>query len=135
MIDNRALSVILLKLNKRLLSTYLIIYGIFKTRVFNLGEALEILKLYETRKSAINDIKRLCKMGFLIKKNNLSYEAREPFDALKNYLTEYIAKRFERRLSSLNIRAQVSLNSKITVKTEMKIKIPENPLIAFQELR
>jgi len=124
-----------LKLNKRLLSTYLIIYSVFKTKEFNLGEALEVLKLYETRKSAINDIKRLCKMGFLIKKNNLSYEAREPFEALRNYLAEYIAKRFERRLKSLNIRAQVNLNSKIIVKAEMKIKIPENPLVAFQELR
>ena len=135
MIGNRALSVIQLKLNKRLLSTYLILYSVFKSKEFNLGEALEVLKLYETRKSAISDIKRLCKMGFLSRKGKLLYEAEEPYIALRNYLVKYIAKRIERRLKSLGIREQIDFNSKIVVKAEIKVKIPENPLISFQELR
>jgi len=134
MIGNRALSVIQLKLNKRLLSTYLILYSVFKSKEFNLGEALEVLKLYETRKSAKSDIKRLCKMGFLNRKGKLLYEAKEPYIALKNYLVKYIAKRIERGLKSLGIREQIDFNSKIVVKTEIKVKIPENPLISFQEL-
>ena len=123
-----------MRLNKRLLSTYLILYSVFRSKKFNLGEALEILKLYETRKSAISDIKRLCKMGFLNKKDKLLYEAKEPYSALKNYLAEYIARRIEKRLKSLGIREHVDLNSKIVIKAEIKVKIPENPLISFQEL-
>ncbi len=103
--------------------------------MFNLEEALEILKLYETRKSAISDIKRLYKMGFLNKRNKFLYEARKPYDALKDYLIDYIAKRIEKRLKILGIKGQISLNSKITVRTRAKIRIPENPLISFQELR
>ncbi len=126
----------MLKLNKKILSTYIILYSVFGNQEFNLGEALRVLSLFESKKSAISDIKHLHKMGFLKKTNSFTYSVKEPYTALKEYLKEYIASRIRRRLKSLSLKAEVKVNSKITVKVKNEtlfIKIPQNPLITFQE--
>ena len=123
-----------MKLNKRLLSTYLILYSIFKEKEFNIGEALDVLKLFSSRKIAIKDLKRLWKMGFLNRINNYSFKVVKPEKAFAKHLIEYISSRISRRIRSANIKGEVQLvGERIIVKLENPPPF-SSQLIAFEKL-
>lgn len=126
-----------MKLSKRILSTYIILYNVFMNREFNIGEALDILEYFSSKRTAIKDIKRLWKMGFLRKIKRNIYCSVKPEEALRNYLLKYIVSRIKRQLKTKHVEGKVSIvDDKIIVRIkETKITLLENPLIAFQELQ
>ena len=123
-----------MKLNKRLLSTYLILYSIFGEKEFNIGEALDILKLFSNRKIVIKDLRRLWKMGFLSKTNSYTFKTVKPEDALAKYLVKYISSRISKRIRNINIKGEVQLVGKRII---IKLENPppfSSQLITFEKL-
>ncbi|RLG83164.1 MAG: hypothetical protein DRO40_05530 [Thermoprotei archaeon] len=86
-------------LKKREFLSYYLIYKVYGSRNFNIGEASDLLiqKFCCSRKVAYNIIKRLYKTGLLIKVDKAIYKCRDLHDALDSYLSTYILKRCRQR--------------------------------------
>lgn len=124
-----------LKLNKRLLSTYFILYFSFGQRTFNIGEALDTLTVFSSKKIAIKDVKRLWKMGFLEKMNKYSFKVLKPEEAFVKYLLKYMASRISKRMKSMGIESEVrAVENKLIVKLKKPLSFPSSQLIAFEKL-
>lgn len=124
-----------LKLNKRLLSTYFILYFSFRHRTFNIGEALDILTIFSSKKVAINDIKRLWKMGFLEKVDKYLFKTLKPEEAFTKYLLKYMASRISKRMRSMGIEGEIrTVENKLIVKLRKPLSFPSSQLITFEKL-
>ncbi|RLG84117.1 MAG: hypothetical protein DRO40_02340 [Thermoprotei archaeon] len=80
---------------KREFLAYYLIYKVYGSGNFNIGEASDLLikEFCCNRKVAYNIIKRLYRMGFLIKVDKVIYKCRGLYEILDNYLSKYILKR------------------------------------------
>ncbi len=73
---------------------------VFGTRVFNLGEAIDQLLPFMSRKTIINVIKRLSKLGLIRHVGDLKYVIISPDEVLKKMTLTYMASRMEKRYKS-----------------------------------
>ncbi|ABU81360.1 hypothetical protein [Ignicoccus hospitalis] len=85
--------------NKREMSVYYLLKKRFGDR-FNLGEGLEVLSPYFSRKVALNIIKRLTKLGLLEKRGNFEYAIVDLEEWLGKRTEEYLEARKGRHSSS-----------------------------------
>ncbi len=63
-----------LPIKKRELAAYFILYKSFGEETFNVGEALDVLSSCFSKKISLNIIKRLCKIGLIIKVSHNTYK-------------------------------------------------------------
>jgi len=70
---------------------------VFGTRVFNLGEAIDQLLPFMSKKTIINIIRRLSKLGLIKHVGNLEYRVVNPDEVLRRITLTYMASRVERR--------------------------------------
>ncbi len=86
-------------LKKREFLAYYLLYKVYGSRNFNIGEASDLLirEFCCSRKVAYSIIKRLYKIGFLIKVDKAIYKCRDLYEILDNYLLIYIFKRCKQR--------------------------------------
>lgn len=86
-------------LRKRDFLAYYLIYKVYSSKNFNIGEAVDILikKFCCSRKVAYNIIKRLYRMGLLIKVDKVVYKCRDLLEVLDDYLSSYTLKRCKQR--------------------------------------
>jgi hypothetical protein len=86
---------------KREIVIYYLLYKKFKDRQFNLGEALDILSPYFSKKVSLNVIRYLTNVGVLIKVGDMNYKVL-PFE---EYLGE-ISFQYLRRRAILRRKTQ-----------------------------
>jgi len=110
-------------LSKRELAAYILLRKVFGDNVFNLGEALDVLKPLANKKLAIKLIKRLRSKGFLERIDVFNYRARSIEEALAAYLARYVAHRVARNLRSWGVEAKA-----IDVGASSRIDIPCNAI-------
>ncbi len=86
-------------LKKREFLAYYLLYRTYGSNCFNIGEAMDLLiqRYCCSRKVAHNIVKRLYRLGLLVKEDNLVYRCRDLFEVLDTYLTTYITRRCRQR--------------------------------------
>jgi hypothetical protein len=87
-------------ISKKEIAYYIILREEFRDRVFNLGEAIDLLQLFGSRNAARKVIKNLVKKGFIKEIDSLNYKMGDLEGAFKKLLYEYIRQRFYRALKS-----------------------------------
>jgi ribosomal protein S8 len=87
-------------ISKREIAYYIILKEEFRDRIFNLGEAIDVLVFFGSKKVAKKVIKNLVKKGFIKKVDDLNYKVEELEGTLKKLLYEYIRQRFYKALKS-----------------------------------
>lgn len=112
--------------------SYYALYKVFKDKVFNLGEAVDLLTpLLGSKRVATRLVKRLVKQGFLERVAPLSYRAKPLEQLLEQATLEYFASRLRRR--GLNAYIQ---DNHIIVLCPASEKLPEkHPLIEIRECK
>ena len=82
-------------LKKREFLAYYLIYRVYGSKSFNIGEASDLLiqRFCCSRKVAYNIIKRLYRLGLLVKEDKITYKCKDLFEVLDNYLSTYALKR------------------------------------------
>jgi len=115
---------------KREFLSYYALYRVFRDRVFNLGEAVDILApLLGSKRIAAKLVKRLVKQGFLERTASLSYRAKPLEQLLEQAMLEYFAYRLRRR--GFDVQVQ---DNHIIVSCSTSEKLPEtHPLIKVRE--
>lgn len=96
-------------ITKREIAYYLILRHVFHNRVFNLGEALDVLTLFGSKRTARKIIRLLVSRGLIEKVDTLSYRIKELEPALFQNLKAYIAQRIRRRLKSAGLSSSIIL--------------------------
>lgn len=112
--------------------SYYALYKVFKDKVFNLGEAVDLLTpLLGSKRVTTRLVKRLVKQGFLERVAPLSYRAKPLEQLLEQATLEYFASRLRRR--GLNAYVQ---DNHIIVLCPASEKLPEkHPLIEIRECK
>lgn len=96
-------------ITKREIAYYFILKYVFSNRVFNLGEALDILTLFGSKRTARKIMKLLVSRGLIEKVGFLDYKVKELEPALFQNLKAYIVQRLYRRLKSAGLSASIIL--------------------------
>ena len=89
-------------LSKREIASLLLLSIFFKNK-FNLGEALDVLKVMNSKRIARKILKRLVAKGFLKQLNAVEYEIEPLEQAFLKYLRGYIIQRIVKTLKSYGI--------------------------------
>jgi len=105
-------------LSKRELAYYLILRSAFGEKPFNIGDALTLLELFGSRRTARNVLKRLKSRRIIIKVAEYTYVVRGLEEALQDLLRDYIANRLVKTLKSRHIPIDeiIRTNEKIIIK-------------------
>uniref|UniRef100_A0A7C2VGD4 Uncharacterized protein n=1 Tax=Ignisphaera aggregans TaxID=334771 RepID=A0A7C2VGD4_9CREN len=96
---------------KREIAYYIILRHVFRDGTFNLGEAITVLSLFGSKRTARKVIKLLLSRGLIEKVGDLVYRIKDLEPALANNLRNYIIQRMYRRLRSVGL--DVSLKDEI----------------------
>ena len=96
-------------IKKREFAVYMVLDRAFGHEPFNLGEALDVLECFMSRRTAIRVIRRLSKLGWLRRIDKLTYRISRLEDIYRDKVLPYLAFRVERRLKSIGIEFE-SLN-------------------------
>ncbi|MCC6045442.1 MAG: hypothetical protein LM572_01505 [Ignisphaera sp.] len=86
--------------SKREIAYYIILKEEFGDRVFNLGEAMDVLAFIGSRKVVRKVIKNLVKKGLLMRVDYLNYRVEDVGEAFRKMLYEYIRQRIFRTMKS-----------------------------------
>ncbi len=83
---------------KREFLAYYLLYKEFNVDPFNINEGVEVLmkKLCMNRKTAINVVKRLKKMNYLVSIDTLTLRCRDLLEILDSYLSLYMYTRLKK---------------------------------------
>ncbi len=85
--------------------SYYMLYRFLKGRVFDLGEAVDLLApMLGGRRLAVRMVKRLVRQGFLERVEPLRYRVRDIDELLTNALLVYLASRLRRRGFRVEVR-------------------------------
>ncbi|AAY80659.1 hypothetical protein [Sulfolobus acidocaldarius] len=80
-------------LKKREIIIYFLLYKKFETEKFNIGEAIQVLSPYFSKKVSINVIRYLTKVGLVIKLNETEYRLLSMEEYLLEISVSYIRRR------------------------------------------
>jgi len=94
-------------ITKREIAYYLILKQIFRDRVFNLGEAMDILTLFGSKHTVRKIMKILVSRGFLEKVSIHQYRVKDLESALLLNLKPYLVQRMYKRLKSLGLKVSL----------------------------
>lgn len=94
-------------ITKREIMYYIVLSQIFRDRVFNIGEALDILLLFGSKHTARKIIKILTSRGFLERVDMLNYRVRDVESALLRSIKDYMTERLYKRLKSLGFNIEI----------------------------
>jgi len=105
-------------ISKRELAYYIILRSAFGEKPFNIGDALTLLELFGSRRTARNVLKRLKSRRIIVKVAEYTYVARDLEEAFQDLLRDYIASRLVKTLKSRHIPVDEVLraNEKIIIK-------------------
>lgn len=95
-------------ITKRELAYYFVLKNVFQDRVFNLGEAFDILILFGSKRVARKIVKKLMLLGFLEKVGDINYRVKELEPALLASLREYIVQRIYKRIKLLGFNVDIA---------------------------
>lgn len=93
----------MVKLSSRELAYYFVLRKIFGEQPFNVGNAIDVLKVFGSRRVARRVLKKLAAKGFLERLDPVTYRVRDFYEALEDYLREYLAQRFYRNARSMGM--------------------------------
>ncbi|MEM1646394.1 MAG: hypothetical protein QXL96_11165 [Ignisphaera sp.] len=96
-------------ITKREIAYYFILKHVFNNRIFNIGEALDILTLFGSKRTARKIMKLLISRGLIEKVGSLNYRVRELEPILFKSLKAYIVQRMHRRLKSAGLSTSIIL--------------------------
>lgn len=105
-------------ITKRELAYYFVLKNAFQDRVFNLGEAFDILILFGSKRVARKIVKKLMLLGFLEKVGDINYRVKELEPALLASLREYIVQRIYKRIKLLGFNVDI-----VTDNTKKKLVV------------
>jgi len=112
--------------------SYYVLYRAFGDKVFNLGEAVDLLApLLGSKRVATRLVKRLVKQGFLERVAPLSYRARPLEQLLEQAMLEYFASRLRRR----GLNAHVQDDHIIVLCPTGEKLLGKHPLIEVRECK
>jgi len=114
-------------LSKREIAYYIILKKTFGNNPFNLGEALDVLTFFGSKRVARKVIKNLIKKGFLKKIDVLNYRIEDLENALNNILFEYIRQRAYRNMKSRGFKVTRNEKGEILIYclNEVKLRVLE----------
>ncbi|MEM1525660.1 MAG: hypothetical protein QW775_04510 [Ignisphaera sp.] len=118
-------------ITKREIAYYLILKHVFNNSIFNLGEALDILSLFGSKRTAKKIIRLLVSRGLIEKVDTLSYRVNELEPALFQNLKAYIVQRIHRRLKSVGLSSSIILKDH---RETLAIRNCSNTLVSTFEL-
>lgn len=98
-------------MTKREIAYYLVLRHVFGDKIFNLGEALDVLQPLGSKRTARKIIKRLVSRGLLEKAGELTYRVKDLEPALLRNLRSYLVQRIHRRLKSLGFNTVIVVDS------------------------
>jgi hypothetical protein len=96
-------------ITKREIAYYLILKQVFQNRIFNLGEALDILTLFGSKRTTRKIIKILVSRGLLERVDVYQYKVKDLESSLLLNLRAYLAQRIYKRLKSLGFDVSLGL--------------------------
>lgn len=90
-------------ITKREMAYYFVLKHVFDDRIFNLGEVLDVLSLFGSKRTARRVIKRLVSRGLLERIGDMNYKVKSVEPALLASLKNYIKQRMYKRLKSFGL--------------------------------
>ena len=100
-------------LSKREVAYLILLRKVFNDNPFNIGEALDVLKIFGSKRIARKVIKKLTAKGFLERIDLMSYRIRDLEEAFLGLLIEYLAQRMFRNLKSRGIDAHIRVDKSL----------------------
>ncbi|NPA96078.1 MAG: hypothetical protein GXO32_00570 [Crenarchaeota archaeon] len=102
-------------ISKREIAYYLVLKSAFGYSPFNIGSAMDILRLLGPRRVARKVLKRLLARGMIERLNSVTYRLRPLDEALENLLANYIASRLQKYLKSCGIEVATRVANSKTI--------------------
>jgi hypothetical protein len=110
-------------LSKREIAYYIILKKTFGNNPFNLGEALDVLTFFGSKRVARKVIKNLIKKGFLKKIGMIDYRIEDLENALNKLLFEYIRQRAYKTMKSRGFKVARNENGEILIYCLNEVKL------------
>ncbi|MCI4436247.1 MAG: hypothetical protein JHC33_05480 [Ignisphaera sp.] len=110
-------------LSKREIAYYIILKKTFGNNPFNLGEALDVLAFFGSKRVARKVIKNLIKKGFLKKIDAFDYRIEDLENALNNILFEYIRQRAYKTMKSRGFKVAQNEKGEILIYCLNEVKL------------
>jgi len=106
-------------LKKREFASYLLLWKVFKDQPFNIGEALDVLEDFMSRKVAYNVLKRLEKLGWISRVNSLEFKVLSFNEIFNSIVLPYLGLRLERNFRSKGYKIKVRVeNDRLKIEGE-----------------